>query len=289
MAGLRMTTLAASLVALGTAAVAEPKQVWELSGLKAPESAVVDAAADVAYVSNVDGEINAKDGKGSISKVGLDGQMIKADWVTGLDAPKGLALHNGKLYAADVDQLVEIDVPSAKIVQRYPAPGAKFLNDVAADSNGVVYVSDTVESSIWRLADGKLELWIKDDKLLDPNGLTAKGDKVIVAAWGKIDGEGFATSVPGHLLEVSPDKSIKSLGGGAPIGNLDGLEVLDPASFLVTDFMAGGLMKIGTDGKVEKLATLPSGSADIGYSAQRRLVLVPQLKDGKLLAIQLDK
>ena len=289
MAGLRMTTLAASLVALATTAVAEPKQVWELSGLKSPESAVVDVAAGVAYVSNVDGEINAKDGKGSISKVGLDGQMLKADWVSGLDAPKGLALHNGKLYAADIDQLVEIDVPSAKIVQRYPAPGAKFLNDVAADSNGVVYVSDTVESSIWRLADGKLDLWIKDEKLLDPNGLTVKGDKLIVAAWGKIDGEGFATSVPGHLLEVSPDKSIKSLGGGTPVGNLDGLEVLDAGSFLVTDFVAGSLMKIGTDGKVEKLATLPSGSADIGYYPQHHLVLVPQLKDGKLLAIQLDK
>ncbi len=186
-------------------------------GTEEPESAVVDVAADVAYVSNVDGEINTKDGKGSISKVGLDGQLIKADWVTGLDAPKGLALHNGKLYVADVDQLVEIDVNAAKIVQRYPAPGAKFLNDVAVDDAGNVYVSDTVESAIWRLTDGKIELWLKDEKLLDPNGLTAKGEKLIVAAWGKIDGEGFATSVPGHPLEVTlGDKTIKSLGGGSP-------------------------------------------------------------------------
>lgn len=288
-AGLRTTTLAVALCAFATTASAEVKQLWELTGLKSPESVVVDTDAGVAYVSNIDGEVNAKDGKGSISKISLDGKLLAADWVTGLDAPKGLALHAGKLYAADVDQLVEIDVAAAKIVQRYPAEGAKFLNDVAAGPDGSVYVSDTVESAIWRLADGKFELWLKDEKLLDPNGLTVKGDKLVVAAWGKIDGEGFATSVPGHLLEVSlADKAIKSLGDEAPIGNLDGLEILDDTTFVVTDFMAGTLMTIDVTGKAKKLAPLRSGSADIAYIPARRLVLIPNLKDSKLLAVELN-
>lgn len=289
MVRLKTASLAASLLASLIATSAEAKQLWELTGLKSPESVVVDEAAGVAYVSNVDGEINTKDGKGSISQVGLDGSMTKADWVTGLDAPKGLALSNGKLYAADVDQLVEIDVKGAKVVQKYPAKDAKFLNDVAAGPDGHVYVTDTVTNAIWRLADGKFEIFVQDDKLLNPNGVTVKGDSLIIAAWGKIDGEGFATSVPGHLLQVSlADKSIKSLGDGAPVGNLDGLEILDDKSFLVTDFMAGGLMIIDTSGKVSKLDRLPSGSADIDYVAARKLVLIPQLKDNKLLGIGLE-
>jgi len=289
MVRLKTAALAASLLALIGSTSAEAKQLWELTGLKAPESVEVDETAGLAYVSNVDGEINTKDGNGSISLVGLDGKMINADWVTGLDAPKGLALSGGKLYAADVDQLVEIDVKSAKVVTKYPAKDAKFLNDVAAGPSGHVYVTDTVTNAIWRLADGKFELFVQDDKLLNPNGVTVKGGSLIIAAWGKIDGEGFATSVPGHLLEVSlADKSIKSLGDGAAVGNLDGLEIFDDASFLVTDFMAGGLMKIDTSGKVTKLDRLPSGSADIDYVAGSTLVLIPQLKDGKLLGIGLD-
>lgn len=287
-AKLKTAALAVALLAFG-AATAGAKQLWELQGLKAPESVVVDVAAGVAYVSNIDGEVNTKDGKGSISKVSLDGKLLVAEWVTGLDAPKGLALHGGKIYAADVDQLVEIDVKDAKIVNKYPAKGAVFLNDVTVAADGSVYVSDTVESSIWRLSGGKFELWIKDEKLLDPNGLTVKGDKLIVAAWGKIDGEGFATSVPGHLLEVSlADKSIKSLGADAPIGNLDGLEILDDKTFVVTDFMAGTLMTINVDGKVTKIAALPSGSADIGFVPAQRLVLIPNLKTGNLIGFQLD-
>lgn len=281
--------LAASLLAITTAASAGPKQLWELSGLKSPESVVVDTDAAMAYVSNIEGEINTKDATGSISQVSLDGKMIKADWVAGLDAPKGLALHNGKLYVADVDQLVEIDIKTAKVVNKHSAEGAVLLNDAAASPEGHVYVTDTVTNTIWRLADGKFEAWLKDEALLNPNGVTVQDGKLIIAAWGKIDGDGFATSVPGHLLEVSlADKSVQSLGSGEPVGNLDGVEPLDASSYLVTDFMAGGLLKIGTGGKATKLVTLPSGSADIAFVPAHRLVLIPLLKDNKLLAFELD-
>jgi DNA-binding beta-propeller fold protein YncE len=285
----RSAALAAWLLAFTTAASAEPKQLWELSGLKAPESVVVDVDAGIAYVSNIDGEINTKDATGSISLVSLDGKIVEADWLSGLDAPKGLALHNGKLYAADVDRLVEIDIKAAKVVSRYPAEGAKLLNDVAASPEGHIYVTDTVTNTIWRLADGKFESWLTDEKLLNPNGVTVQDGRLVVGAWGRIDGEGFATSVPGHLLEVSlADKSVRSLGSGAAVGNLDGVEPLDASSYLVTDFMAGRLLKIDTEGKATTLATLPSGSADIAFVPARRLVLVPLLKDNKLLAFELD-
>lgn len=289
MSVLKPVAVTAWMLAFATAACAEPKQLWELAGLKTPESVVVDTDAATAYVSNIDGEVNAKDTSGSISQVSLDGKMINADWVSGLNAPKGLALHKGKLYAADVDQLVEIDVVSAKIVARHAAEGAVFLNDVAASPEGDVYVTDTVTNTIWRLANGKLEAWLKDEKLLCPNGITVQDGKLIVAAWGKIDGEGFATSVPGHLLEVSlADKSVRSLGNGEVVGNLDGIEPLDGSSYLVTDFMAGALLQIDTAGKAKKLAKLPSGSADLAFVPARRLVLIPLLKDNKLLAFELD-
>lgn len=276
----------AALVAAASPATAEPKLAWELGGLKAPESAVVDQEAGVIYVSNVNGGPAQKDGNGTIAQVSLDGKLIKLDWVTGLDAPLGLALHKGKLYAADIDQLVEIDVKAGKIANRYPATGAKFLNDVAAGPDGKIYVTDMLTDTIWRLDGGKFEAWLQSANLLFPNGLTVHDGKIYVSAWGKIDGENFATSVPGHVLEVSlADKSIKSVGSDAPIGNLDAIEVIDAKSFLVTDWVAGGLYKFDTaSGKATKIITLPQGTADIAYIASSGTVIIPQMKDDKLLA-----
>jgi hypothetical protein len=267
---------------------AEPSQLWELSGFEAPESALPVKAENLIYVSNVNGNPTEKDGNGYISQVSLDGKMISQKWVTGLDAPKGLAIAGGKLYAADIDKLVEIDTKTGAILTRYEAKDAKFLNDVAADANGNVYVSDMVTNTIWRLADRKFEVWLNDAALINPNGLLIEGDKLIVAAWGVMT-DGFTTKIPGHLLEISlADKSIKALGNGKPVGNLDGLEPFGKDSYLVTDWMAGLLFKVGRDGEAKVLMPLSPGSADLGFVAADKLAIIPLMKDGKLIALKVE-
>ncbi len=288
MRALQLAIVTACLTAFATAAAAEPKQIWELTGLKAPESAVADLTSGVIYVSNIEGEKTAKDGNGFISQVSLDGRMIKADWVTGLDGPKGMTLRNGKLYVADIDQLVEIDVKEAKVVKKYPAQDAKFLNDVAGSSDDKIFVSDTATDTIWRLSDGKLEVWLKDAQLTGPNGLLVQGDQLIVAAFGKMGDAG--PTGPGPLLSVTlADKAIKAFAEGKTLGNLDGLEALDATHFLLTDYMAGGLFSVDAEsGKMDKLLSLPSGSADIAYVPASKTVLIPLMNDNKLVAYKLD-
>ena len=115
---------------------------WELDGLHNPESAVYDPVLNHLYVSNVDGSPNDKDRNGFISIVSLDGKIINKKWVTGLNAPKGLTLHGRTLYTTDIDELVSINIDNGQITNRFKVDDAKFLNDVAADKNGNVYVSD---------------------------------------------------------------------------------------------------------------------------------------------------
>ena len=108
-----------TLCALALAATSQAQdshqltRTWESdAALKTPESVRFDAKRKILYVSNIDGEPWTADGKGSIAKVGLDGKVIAAEWVTGLDCPKGLALSDdGKwLYAADAGGVVVIDI-----------------------------------------------------------------------------------------------------------------------------------------------------------------------------------
>jgi len=278
----------ACLLVWTSQAFAAPAVLWETTGLSAPESARPDPTGSFAYVSNIDGKPTDKDGNGFIAKISLkDGKVIAPKWATGLDAPKGLALANGKLYVSDIDRLVEIDTADGKITASYAAPGAKFLNDVAADGAGNVYVSDSGTSTIWRLAGGKLVKWLDGEQLKFPNGLLVQGDKLIVAAWGPSDKGG--TPAPANLLEISlKDKSVRDLGDGSPVGNLDGIEPLDETSYLVTDWIAGVLFRIDASGKAEQLLDLNQGSADIGWVPNERLLLIPMMKDDKLVAYRVE-
>jgi hypothetical protein len=276
------------LVAGSLPALSAPEVLWETTGLSTPESALPDPTGTFAYVSNVGGNPTEKDGNGYIAKVALaDGKIIAPKWATGLDAPKGLALSDGQLYVSDIDRLVEIDAATGKIVASYEAPGAKFLNDVAADGQGHVYVSDSGTSAIWRLADEKLEKWMDGLELKYPNGLLVQGDKLIVAAWGPTGEDG--APAPANLLEISiADKSVRDLGDGSPVGNLDGLEPFDASSYLVTDWMAGKLFRIGVSGKAEQLLDLDQGTADIGWLPKERLLLMPMMMSDKLVAYKLE-
>ncbi len=266
----------------------ELDKAWEVSGFNMPESAVYDIRTNIIFVSNVHGQPPKKDGVGYISTLRPDGQIIQLKWVEGLHAPKGMVISGNKIYVSDIDHLVEIDINHGKISDKWKAEGAMFLNDTAIDDAGNIYVSDMVGNSIYRLSDNQLELWIKDDDLPGPNGLLVLDGKLLVATWGVMT-KGFSTSVAGHLKTVSLDsKKISSLGSGAVVGNLDGLESDGNNSFFVTDWMAGSLLRINSSGHADLLLDLNKGSADHEYIQSKGLVVIPMMLDGKIAAYKVD-
>jgi sugar lactone lactonase YvrE len=281
------TVLGAGLLLATGAFAAEPQPVWQAKGLDAPESALPDAGAGVIYVSNVNGNPLDVDGNGYIAKLSLQGEILDQHWVTGLNAPKGLALHDGKLYAADIDRLVEIDTASGKVVATYDAPGAVFLNDATVDAGGRVFVSDMVKNQIWMLDGDRFELWLENPALENPNGLLAEPDRLVVAAWGKMK-EDMSTDVPGHLKAVDyQTKAITDL-GDQPIGNLDGLEPDGQGGYLATDWVKGALLRIDASGKAEMLMDLNQGSADLHYLPGEQLAIIPMMVDNAVVAYKLE-
>lgn len=286
-----LRTIAAAglaLVCMGASAQAgELQKLWELDSLAQPESAAFDASGGVIYVSEVGGDMRAKDGNGRISKVSPEGKIVQSGWITGgLNAPKGIGLSGGKLYVADIDELVEIDIAASKITARHKAEGAQFLNDVATDPAGRVFVSDTATNTIWTLQDGQLRTWLRNDGLNGPNGLAVEGDAMIVASFGKIPKEG-EPEVRGQLWEapLSGD-SFRGVGDGRPVGWLDGLVPLGGGRYFVTDYVKGSIYVISADGSFETLAELGPGAADAGFDPTTRTAFVPQNREGKLIAFR---
>jgi len=266
--------------------IAQLELVWEIQGFNNPESVVYDASTDVLFVSNVNGSGVEKDGNGYISRILTDGTVLRKQWVVGLNAPKGLAIYEGTLYVADIDTLVAIDISSGTISNNYQVDDAKFLNDVAASKDGKIFVTDMVLNRIHCLCDGQFSIWLESPELENPNGLHTEGDHLILGAWGVMT-EGFATEVPGHLKSISiNDKSVTSL-GGTPIGNLDGVESDGMGGYYVTDWMTGKLYQINKSGDAKLLLELEQGMADHEVILEKNLILLPMMKNDKLLAYKI--
>ncbi len=265
-----------------------PEKLWELAGFDAPKSVLYDARTDSYFVSCINGDPTTRDGNGYISQVSGDGRLLHRIWFPGLNAPKGMAIYGDYLFVADIDQLVVIHKLKAKLMGRHPALPSRYLSDVAVDGLGRVYVSDMLGDAIYRLENGVFDKWVESAALMGPNALKVVNDKLWVAGWGRIV-RGFETSEPGHIVAVDLEtKKIKDVGQGYAIGNLDGLEPIGDDRFLVTDWVAGGLLLVDQYGRSQVLADLPQGSGDMGFNPLLKQIVVPLMADGKIVAYQVD-
>src|SRR5690606_19722893 len=163
----KLLFLAFSFISVNAMAQHALEKIWESDSiLKTPESVLFDAESKILYVSNI-GESD-KQNSGFISKLDLNGRVLERNWVSDLNATKGLGLYNDRLYAAELNTIAVIDVNTGVIVQRIPIEGAQMLNDITIDPKGIVYVSDTRSGKVHKVENGKPSLYLEN--LKSPNG-----------------------------------------------------------------------------------------------------------------------
>ena len=251
-------------------------KLWETDSVfKVPESVLFDGH-NTLYVSNIDGtDPWGKDGKGSIGKMSADGKNITVDWVTGLNCPKGIDMYGGKLYVADLTELVVIDITSAKIEKRIPVLGAERLNDVTVGEKGVVYVSDSKARRVYTIRDERIKIVLDTFDLKGPNGvLKHKGKLYVLDA--------------GVLYKMNKDQSLTKIVDGME-GGTDGVENVKGDEFIVSCWAgtvwyvnaATGTKELLMDGRPEK-----KNSADIGIDAKSGIVFIPSFWRNTIAAYQ---
>lgn len=270
--------LMTAVAALPSVAATEPSA----SGFDRPESVVFDSARDRMIVSSLNGDFNAKDGNGYLSLLDAQGRLQQKSWITGLDAPKGMAISGDLLFVADVDALKVIDLSAGSLVQSYLGDGAVFLNDVTV-AGDAVYVTDLLENAIWRLDDGVFAPWLKADDLSNPNGIAFDGQQLLVGSWGKDLQPDFSTKALGDLLAVDLGSKKITVVAEA-VGNIDGI-ALAQGSIWVSDWVKGTVMQVGADGSAV-VASFPAGVADIGTDGEN--LLLPHMMQGSVEVLPLN-
>ncbi|HMP93034.1 MAG TPA: ATP/GTP-binding protein [Phnomibacter sp.] len=246
--------------------------LWQTDSVwKVPESVLYHAKQKRLYVSNIDGAPNGKDGKGSIGYMKTNGKGIVVEWITGLHAPKGMALHKHLLYVADLDAVAVIDVKQQKIITRLPIEGATFLNDISADPEGNLYVSDSDQKRVHKIAGQSVTIFA--DGFTRPNGVLWQPDGLFVLDAG----------VVWKISNGHKDKIAEGLEGAT-----DGIERLEDGSFLVSCWqgvlyhvMANGHKTILADSRAQAINT-----ADIGWNPAKKILYVPTFFKNRIMAYQ---
>lgn len=248
--------------------------LWETAdSLMTNESVLFDDATGTIYVSNIEGQDPlGKDGKGSIAIISNEGKIVNPAWVSGLNAPKGMAISNGKLYVTDIDEFVEIDIATAKVSNKWKVEGAQFLNDVAAH-NGTVYFTDMTTGKVHAYADGAISTISEGNESI--NGIAVATDGTIYG----LDASG--------LKKWNADGTTTIV--NANVNGGDGLVILGDGNFVASRWQ-GEIWFANDSTQTLMLDTkaAESNTADIGYNAAEKILYVPTFFKNKVAAYKLD-
>lgn len=273
----QLAMVAMMVLSMGGLRAQRLEKIWETDTLlKVPESVLLDLKNQKIFVSNIDGKgAWDKDGKGSIGLLTMNGKILNAQWVTGLHAPKGMALYRDFLIVADLDSIVFIDVFKGAIIKKLYVEGAQGLNDIAIDKMGNIYVSDTKIKKIFYIGLYKGDVRIYLEGLNAPNGL-------------------YYTDHTLHFVDAGSFYKIgkgkeKILIAEGMTTDTDGIEQIDEKNFLISCW-SGMVWLVNVNGqKTPLLDTKSEGinSADIGFDQKNKVMYVPTFWKNNVVAYQL--
>ncbi len=277
--------LAAALLSLSS--YSQAHGLDPVNGLLTPES-VIQAADGKLYVS----EINefGKDGDGQIRVIDHGKSSVL---VQGLDDPKGLTIIGTDLFVADKSRIwrVPLNQSPAKAevyiaATEFPQV-PQFLNDLAADANSNLFVSDSGDimgtgkgGAVYKITpQRKLNLVIDgkaDPRVMAPNGLLAdaKGEHLLIADFtsGILYNYDFAGR---KLQEVATG-----------FGGADGIVRQANGTIYVSDWKNGKVYRVDNS-KAVLLKDGYQSAADIALSQDDHHLLVPDMKAGAVDVIPL--
>jgi sugar lactone lactonase YvrE len=261
-------------------------KAWETpDDFLTPESVLYDTERDVLYVTSFDAQFAATpDFTGYISKVGLDGEIQELEWITDLNGPTGMAIHDDKLYVLERGYLTEIDIARGELRERYPIPGSDFVNDLVIDHEGNIYITDTSPSShadsrIYRFMDGEFEVWYGGEEINRANGIFLHDNTLLVGNTGD-----------GVLKGIDLDTKVVTDIGGLGAGVLDGIRVDNEGNYLVSHWEGQTYLVSPSGEVVQVLDTMGDmlNAADFEFIRERNLLVIPTFLGNRVVAYRLE-
>jgi len=253
---------------------------WESTNTLITSESVLFDEVNGRYIVSCIGNVppNKEDGDGYLSILDQRGNIISDKWVTGLDAPKGMGISNGKLYVTDINDLVIIDLETGNTDGRVNIPGSTFLNDVAISPEGTVFFTDSDQNVIYEFGEDNLSIFMKDDNLGGTNGIYVDHETVYLAGFGSGDI---------HTIDRGSKAIVKRAVGAVKGG--DGVEPYY-GGFIYSNWN-GEIYFVDANWKANKVLDTKGSkmnAADIGINRKSNLLLVPTFFDNRVVAYSME-
>jgi len=246
------------------------EMIWMASGFEQPEGAAL--APDGGYfISNIGpGDPADLDGNGHISKLNADGSVAAAKFAEGLDAPAGLAVHEGVLYAADRDGVAMFDALTGAPGGKVLIEGAGFLNDMTV-WKGDVLVSDSGTATIHKITPEGASVFATNAAWDGINGILGDGDRLLIA-----------TMTEGKLIGLDSASAETLIAAG--MKDADGIGLIPGGGYLVSSW-PGEIHHVSPGGAVSLLMdTKADGILQNDLSVFGDVVIVPNWEPGTVTA-----
>ena len=232
---------------------------------------------------------------GELVRVGEGGAREAVGQVPGLQPGDlgllGIAAHvDGSIYGAvfssnpDANGVWRFDVAGGGVER---VPGTEQItmpNSIAFDSDGVMYVTDTIAGAVWTVApDGNVELWFEHQILfgtgdlgfgfpVGANGIVIDGDRGVVQV---------AVTEQGTIVTI-PVMDDGSAGEAAVLTRFDGMGMPDgvamdgDGTIYVAQPAINTISRVSSDGTVDVLASGGNldGPASVSVSADGEAVYI---------------
>lgn len=254
-----------------------------VTNLQTPYSFVGSSSGKEYFISSINGDPDAADNNGFITKLDGSGKVLNLKFIQGgsdgitLNAPKGMALVEQTLYVADLDQLRAFDMVSGKPIvsislASLAGQGRVRLTDVAYDGGERLYCSDQLANRIYRveLPSRKVTLLVADAALAGPAGLVVhpKSGELIAVSWDK--GKIFAITPEGAISEIVSNGFFSSR-----FSNLRGVDFDRWGNMYVSDSTTGKVWRMTWDKRFQVIAEYLPSPGDLSIDRANNLILVP--------------
>ena len=249
------------------------------NGLQGPEGVRYDPQQDVYFISNFNGDGNARDANGFITKASAaNGEIQELKYMTGTDefplhAPRGMYISSNTLWVTDVDGVHGFNTQTGEhedfVDFSSLEPG--FLNDIVEGPDGHLYVTDTGESALYKIRGMEAEV-VLSSLPSPPNGITLdpKSNELLLAPW-----DGYIT-----FLKWKPGLKSANYAFTVGGGNFDGIEYLD--NRLIVASQTDKSIHMQHAGKDQMVIETPGLPADIGLDTKRKHIAVPYIAKNRV-------
>ncbi|MEW5924719.1 MAG: hypothetical protein AB1746_12100 [Candidatus Zixiibacteriota bacterium] len=261
----------------------KPKQEFGLIPLKkdcfgkvvrfaVPESFIFDEICKSYFISNINGDPLVADDNGYIIKLDSNFKLIDNYFIDGrsdqilLNAPKGLAVFDSVLYVTDINVVRTFDAYTGQPLPLidFSAFNPEFLNDIAADTIGNLYVSDMFTDRIFKInRAGAISVLAS---LEAPNGLLwTEGDFLLAACWS-----------PPRIAKIAADGMVQDILTDSNFLQLDGIDIDKLGRLYFSDYRKGAIYRYNLhDRLLETVLTGMKSPADISIDRKNNLLLIP--------------